>query len=292
MNKSTAIMLKTLFNPGEQICVSPNKLAYHSLDQSELSKPFTLIPPPDSYNKEPLLTTLSQIQTIAINPIVGFRRDENVKAFRNFLVELDDGALAEQFNYIKSLEMPYSLCIFSGSKSLHFGISLDEDLPDEHTYRMFSEWILNIVNKADQKTKNPSRGIRFAGNTRNETGHEMALLKHNERVRFGDLTEWLSRYPDANPVNDMIKDNQQITYTVDGIPEWVIKKLETGDVGSSSGRNNEWFNIFIALSKAGLSLEGMIEWVKEYFTPDRDFTAREWEGIAKKAYKTINRGRR
>lgn len=290
MNHKTDKLLKLLFNPGETICVSPNKLAYHSVSQEELLGEFILTPPPDAYRPEPIQSNLSEIQTLAINPISGFRRDENVTAFRSFLVELDDGALQEQFQYVKSLNMPYSVCVFSGSKSLHFGIVLEEDLPDENTYRIFAEWILAIVERADQKTKNPSRGIRCAGNIRKETGKEMLLLDCKERVKFMDLVNWLNQYPDKDPRLKLAARDSSGSFEIHGVPKWVWDKLNFG-INEGNGRNNEWFGIFISFSRAGYSYESMIDSLQEYFVPERDFSRREWEGIAKKAAKTIQRGR-
>ncbi|WP_214676866.1 hypothetical protein, partial [Escherichia coli] len=70
-----------------------------------------------------------RINLIAINPIKGWRRDDQVTAFRTFLIELDDGSLEEQSKYVKEMDMPFTACIFSGNKSLHFAITLDQDLP-------------------------------------------------------------------------------------------------------------------------------------------------------------------
>jgi hypothetical protein len=225
---------------------------------------------------------------VAINPISGFRRDENVTAFRSFLVELDDGALEEQFRYVKKMNMPFSACIYSGSKSLHFAITLDEDLPNEGAYRMYAEWILRIMERADQKTKNPSRSIRFAGNIRKETGREMKLLEIKNRIPLSDIMSWLSTYPDKDPRLDIAKREFSTTHELNGVPVWVWGKLHIG-IGEDRGRNNEWFGIFMEFSKAGHPIEETIEILQEYFSPDRDFKIREWKTIAKSAYKRVGR---
>ena len=289
MANSSYKLLDLLFNlhSGETFCVSPNKKGYHSIKFDDLKSNFTLISPPDAYNPAPITTDWQKIQLIAINPIVGFRRDECVTAYRSFLVELDDDSLQNQMKYVKDMGMPYSVCVFSGSKSLHFGIVLDEDLPDENTYRFYAEWILNIMSKADQKTKNPSRSIRCAGNIRVETGKEMQMLEIKERVLYYDLVAWLNNYPDKAPKIEQRVEGD-FAFEINGIPKWIWNKLNYG-IDESKGRNNEWFNIFMSFSKAGYSLESMIECLSGYFVPDRDFSRREWEGIAKKAFKKVNR---
>lgn len=282
-------LLELLFNAGEHICVSPNKLGYHSVSMADYwNGDIRLIPPPDAYNPEPTWCESQDVQLVAINPVRGFRRDENVTAFRSFLVEMDDGGLKEQYDYIQSLGMPWSACVFSGSKSLHFAITLDEDLPDEDTYRMFAEWILKIAEKADPLTKNPSRSIRFAGNSRRETGKEMRLVEIKSRVKLADLMFWLTKHPDKDPRLEMTKRAATTTPSIEGIPVWVWNKLNNG-IDESKGRNNEWFGIFMEFSKAGHSYEDIVESLEQYFTPDRDFRLREWKTIAKSAYKRVER---
>ena len=113
-----------------------------------------------------IFCSFEMINMLAINPIEGFRRDKNVTAFRSFLVELDDGKLSEQMKYVKNKNMPYSACVFSGGKSLHFVITLEEPLPSLNLYKQISKWILNVMDKADSQTSNPSRSVRFPGNLR------------------------------------------------------------------------------------------------------------------------------
>lgn len=290
MNQATTKLLKLLFNPDETICVSPNKLGYHSVTiRHMLGGEFELTPPPDAFKPEPIQVTTKDIQLVALNPIEGFRRDVNVTKFRSFLVELDSGSLKEQFEYVKSLNMPYSTCIFSGSKSLHYVITLDEDLPDEETYRYIAEWILKIVSKADQMTKNPSRSVRCAGNIRKETGNEMKMLELNKRIPLSDLSFWLNCYPAQDPALDRAaRESSSGSLLINDVPAWIWKKLADG-IDNSKGRNNEWFKIFISFSKAGYTYDSMVSSLEAYFTPDRDFGRKEWESIAKKAVKSCNR---
>lgn len=280
-------LLELLFNRGETFCVSPNKFGYHSISSMDFwNGEFKLTPPPsEDYVLEPIWTSAQEIQLVALNPINGFRRDENATSYRSFLVELDDGSLKDQYDYIKALGMPYSACIFSGSKSLHYAITLDEDLPNEDIYRFYIEWVLKIVSKADQKTKNPSRSIRFAGNIRKETGKEMKLIEIKERVKLQDLMSWLSRHPDKDPrLEQKERSGERENPGIYGVPLWVWDKLNNG-VDESKGRNNEWYGIFREFSKAGHSYESAIDVLEPYFEPGRGFKIKEWKTIAKSACK-------
>lgn len=282
MNQDSIKMINLMFNKGESICVSPDQYSYHSVKQEDLKDQITLIS--SNYTILPRVIGFSDINLVSLNPIKGFRKDENVTNFRSFLVEMDDGTLADQIRYIKSSGIVYSMLVYSGNKSIHVGITLDEDLPDEDTYRFFAEWILKIMSKADQKTKNPSRSIRFAGNIRKETGKEMKLLDIKKRVPLSDLMFWLSKHPDKDPRLEMMKRTFNTSPSLEGVPVWVWNKLKTG-IDESKGRNNEWYCIFAEFAKAGYEYEGMIGALEEYFTPERDFKLSEWKTIAKSACK-------
>lgn len=274
--------LKLLFNEGEEICVSDCKGGYHSISQ-DLDKDIVLVSPKE--DKMPRAIKEDDINLIAINPIKGWRRDENVTAFRTFLVEVDDGNLPQQLNYIKDMGMPYSACVFSGNKSLHFAITLDQDLPTYELYYDVAEWILNIMDQADPMTKNPSRSIRFPNNRRKD-GKKLlqAMVEIKDRVKYTDLAKWLQQYPQHNPAEKRKHKKVTSTKNIGGIPAWVLIKLKEG-IDESRGRNNEWFSIAMELAKAGYTDDQMVEYTQEFFTPERDFGQREWETIMRSAYK-------
>ena len=283
MRESTRKVLNLFFEPNETICVSHNSYGYHSISQDDLSGTITQISPKVDRDEEYI--TEEDICLMAINPINGFRRDSNVTAYRSFMVEIDDGPLAEQKKYIDESGLPYSICVFSGNKSLHFGIVLDQDIPTEEIWRDIAEWILNILDKADQMTKNPTRSIRFPGNIRPDGKKQLQkLIEFNGRVKYTELAKWLSKYPNKNPAEIRKIERPKYVKSINGIPEWVLYKLKNG-IDESKGRNNEWFSIAMELAKAGYNDEQMISYCDEFFTPDRDFTRTEWKGIMKHAYK-------
>ena|ERR1035437_215623 len=155
-------LLKLLFNEGETVCVSNNEFGFHSIPlENALSGQVTLLSPNETVTISHCDST--DLILVAINPINGFRRDNNVTAFRSFLIELDIGSIKDQLGTIAHLKMPYSCQVFSGNKSVHTVITLAEDLPDEKTYRVIGNWIFNIVSMCDQNCKNPSRSCRIPG---------------------------------------------------------------------------------------------------------------------------------
>lgn len=283
MRESTKQVLDLFFKKGETICVSHNDYGYHSVEQDSLNGAIEQISPKE--DRDPEYINEEDICLMAINPINGFRRDENVTAYRSFMVEIDDGPLADQMKYIKDSGLPYSICVFSGNKSLHFGIVLEQDLPSEDLWRDVAEWILNILDKADPMTKNPTRSIRFPNNIRpNGKKQLQKLLEFNGKVKYSELAKWLQKHPKANPAEKRKHERVSIPRTVGGIPQWVLDKLQFG-IDESKGRNNEWFSIAMELAKSGFDSDEMIGYCEEFFTPDRDFTLSEWKTIMRHAHK-------
>src|ERR1035437_5479321 len=153
-------LLSLLFNEGESICVSNNQFASHSIPlQSAMEGTITLVPPDPTYPVR--YCDSSELLLVSINPIQGFRKDSNVQKFRSFLFELDTGSTKEQLGYFKHLKLTTSCQIFSGNKSVHALIVLDQDLPDEKTYRELYVWALSILTMCDRACKNPSRSVRI-----------------------------------------------------------------------------------------------------------------------------------
>lgn len=292
MNESGKKLLNLMFRPGETICVSHNKYGYHSIPlENAINGPVVLVPTPDSLAKRNLTMEQGierlepiQITLCALNPINGYREDFNCTAFRNFLVEVDYGPLAEQLAYVRKIGLPYSAVIFSGNKSLHFLVSLDQDLPSENAYRMISEWMLKIVTLADQKTKNPSRSIRVPGAWR-EPKKLQRLVEIRGQTKFDDLLAWLKKHPDAKPSQ---QEKRQISGTQDfsKLKSWVVDRLLNG-IDASKGRNQQWFAIACEFALAGYSEDDTIDILTEFFNPDRDFKEKEWKTAINSGFKYI-----
>lgn len=288
MHETGKQLLNLMFRPGETVCVSPNKYGYHSIPLDNALQDSVKLLSTQYREGKPLDECLRDypgdtIQLCALNPIEGWREDRHCKAFRNFLVEVDYGPLAQQLEYIKQLKMPYSAVIFSGNKSLHFLISLDTDLPSEKIYRLFSRWILAVATLADDKTFNPSRSIRVPGAKRDDK--KQLLVEFKGQVKLDDLKNWLMNYMDVMP-KDVQKKPVSENPDFDKIPKWVVDKLTNG-VDRSRGRNYEWFVIGCKFAVAGYSEDDTLNILSSYFQEEHDFKEREWKGAIRSAFKNV-----
>lgn len=121
------------------------------------------------------------------------RADSSVVKFRNILIEMDQMPIDLQEGYIRGINLPYSTAVFSGKKSIHYIISLQEPLADEQIYRSMVRRVYKAVgeNLVDTSCKNPSRFSRLPGHIRFDTELEQKLLSIKGRVPNGILEEWL-----------------------------------------------------------------------------------------------------
>lgn len=279
--------LNLFFNEGESFCVSNSKYSYHSITQEEfLSPSFTLNSP--NAKVRPFQVNKEDIVLMALNPIKGFKKDENVTAFRTFLIEADNGSLLEQKDYIKSMEMPYSCCIFSGNKSLHYAIILDEDLNTLNEYQFYSRWIHNIMSKADATTLSPSFAIRYPFNKRKD-GKQLiqSLVEMKGRVKKNDLVNWLTQHPDKRPVVHTKVAKSTTPPDPRKLPPWLLEQFAEG-LDFSNGRNNTWFKIAARLAEANYEEDDIVDILDYYYDEEPDFTRREFLTCIKSAYKKVN----
>lgn len=154
--------LSLLFNTGETYCSGSQ---YDTLA--------------DSTPRGPLVT---------INPVHTKRADANVIKHRNFLVEMDKGTLDQQAAAMEGV--PFSACTFSGSKSLHYIVALEEDIP-EILWRTWSKALVRAIPGADVSVTNPSRYTRLPGVVRPETGKVQELLALKSRIPVQVFQEWI-----------------------------------------------------------------------------------------------------
>lgn len=290
MHETGVKLLNLMFRPGETICVSPNKFGYHSTTlESAMSGVVALCPKDPERSNENVLS--NDLLLVALNPIQGWREDKNCTAFRNFLVELDDGTTTEQLNYIKKIGMPYSAAVFSGNKSLHFLISLDKDLPNEKAYRKISRWVLGVATLADQKTINPSRSIRIPGAER-EPGKFQQLVEFRGKVTVAELRKWLAKYPSAEP-KPKPKREPSAKGNMDRIKPWAMSSLVRIKNGErpKNGRNAEWFAIACEFAIAGYSEDEAVNALSQYYSEEHDFKEREWLSAIRSGFKHIHEGK-
>lgn len=288
LNPDADSLLRLMFEDGEGVCVSPNKFGYYSLPLREIfnSEEIILTSPSDKMGD--LKAPVSELRLCSINPCNGKRDDQSVTAYRSFLVEADDGPLAQQMEYIRQSGLPWSACVFSGNKSLHFAVVLDKPLPGYKTWRYIAEWILSALPQVDQSTKNPSRSIRLPGPSRGDKHQK--LVKIRDRVSLDDLMKWLSKHPEARPQKQEEERAPSENPNFNLIAPWVKKELIEG-IDESRGRNNRWFAIGCELALAGYSRDDIIHILEPYFEESSDFKRDEWLTALGSAYhKMRNKG--
>lgn len=174
-DKRREVMLSKLFNPESWIVLGKTK--YDTVSQQVK----TLSADKSGYQ----FFTLNELEEGKS------RADKHVKVFRNFLVEFDGISLEEQEKVISESGLPYCTMTFSGSKSYHCVISLQDPCKSEEEYRDLVNWIYAAMPQADPACKNPSRFSRIEGGINVSTGTKQGGLLCRERITQKELIAWL-----------------------------------------------------------------------------------------------------
>lgn len=124
------------------------------------------------------------------------RADRNIIKWRNIMIEMDSCSIPEQKVYIKESKMPYSTCVYSGGKSLHFVVALETPLQSEEEYRCWwkaiNKIMANLGAKLDPSTVNPSSFSRCPNAFREDKGQTQHLLKVNARIKNQVMLDWFA----------------------------------------------------------------------------------------------------
>ncbi len=128
-----------------------------------------------------------EAQFFSINPLRDKRLDVNVTAYRNILIEMDTGTIEEQKKIIDTI--PFSTIVFSGGKSLHAIISLEEPLETREQYDDLVRAIYCKVPECDKSAKNPSRFSRVPDFVR-DNGVSQDLVAVRKRVPNQEVYDW------------------------------------------------------------------------------------------------------
>jgi len=137
------------------------------------------------------------------------RADLNVTGYRNFMFEFDSIGLHYQLEIMKKCGIPWSTIVYSGNKSYHGILSLEEGLEGCHTQegvnRYKNIWKrleakielkaneMGFKNVIDQSSKNPSRFSRFPSYVRGNTAQDIVHL--GARLSIGAFELLLSKCP-------------------------------------------------------------------------------------------------
>lgn len=195
------------------------------------------------------------------------RADVNVVKLRTFLVEFDRRELVDQIDFVEASGMPYSLMTFSGGKSIHFLICLQEPLKSVNDYRSLVSRIYSALGgKAvglDEQNKNPSRLTRTPGGIRQPSKITQELLEVRGRVSVDQLEAWLTEKGFSKQAHDeMVAKKVASRIAVDnlraGKPGFKgLLKPETQNflmIGAQPGQwNVSFFKAACDLAKCGYS---------------------------------------
>ena len=287
--KIDANFLNVLFDSGEEVSISDTKYGTHSIPVESLCQDSILITP-NSDKMPPYSVPIDKLVLLSLNPIKGPRNDRNCTLYRTFLIEMDEGTAIEQKRYIEGLKVPYSVCVFSGNKSLHYAITLKDPFSTLSNYNYYARWILNVVKKADQNTLNPSRCIRVPNAMRTlESGETVRqkLIEVRERISIEDLNTWLSYHPDCRPPKKATKKAIRLSGEFDAIllKGKFLKMLDQGiNSLTSRQRNKDWFNVACNLYENNCPYDEAVSYLEKRFEEEGDFKKSEFERTIQSAY--------
>lgn len=174
-------MFYNLFELGEGICIADNVYS-------------TFV---HNFYTEPAACFESIPQFFAINPLALTRKDANVTAYRNILVEFDNGSIAEQQQIISDSGCPFTTLTYSGGKSMHMIISLAEPCKTRAEYDALVERIYRKFPTCDTSARNPSRFSRTPGAARGRV--TQSLVACRSRVSRAELENFLGPAPAPTP---------------------------------------------------------------------------------------------
>jgi hypothetical protein len=207
------------------------------------------------------------------------RADCNVVKFRNIMIEMDSCSIPEQKVHIKQSGLPYSTCVYSGGKSLHFVIALETPLQSEEEYRCWWKAIYKIMESIgaglDKSTVNPSSFSRCPNAYREDKDQTQHLLKINTRIKNEDMVTWFKGHG-VSP-GDF---KRQVVYetVMDNAPHFdsnatdaerfeVVKRFMKNDPYVKGNINNWQFKAGCLGKAVGLSESVFTAFVRETFGP-------------------------
>jgi len=183
---TTSVMidyLKVLFDPEDHICISQSVFSNHTRSTVDV------------------INTLKNYEFVSINPFTPgtTRAARNVCKYRNFIIEFEADSkgvpLDEQRATIDKLGLPFSTQVFSGSKSMHFVISLETPLASAAEWEKLSGWLYNIMKpyKVDPKCCDIGRFTRVGGGFRVSKQSAQELIECRSRIPNQAFIAWLEK---------------------------------------------------------------------------------------------------
>lgn len=175
-----------------------------------------------------------------INPLLNYRdgaSNANIAQHRNFLLESDTLSLRAQKVFLEDkMRVPFATKTFSGSKSYHYIIALEEAVSaDKYAeYWSFLKYLLD--GKIDPSCSNPSRLSRTPGVVRKSTGKKQRLVAVGKPISVSELEQWLYGGPNAG---------KWYTYNAIEVPRMQAERAKIAEE-AGSGELAEWLRGFRA----------------------------------------------
>lgn len=225
------------------------------------------------FSQTPYGTELSSAPQLdiffSINPMHTSRADANVTYYRNILLEIDSLPLDEQLRYMDGI--PVTSIVYSGGKSYHFIISLEQPCKTREEYDLLVKRLHKLLPEVDPTTKNPSRFSRLPGAIRPDTGKLQELIYLGNRVNNGQLDALLPILPPQKPITAP-PSGFFSTLVVDAMfnPESVMNKLNI------ESRNQFFFWLGQRLKDGNASAEQKLQIVEQAYANLKDKHDFKW----------------
>jgi hypothetical protein len=135
----------------------------------------------------------------------GAASSDNIACYKNILIEFDhEGwSVKRQLSYVKKLRLPFAMATFSGGKSVHFVISLLDEISTREEYARLCK-ILQKAMKADERCVNVNRLTRKPFAER-EPGKVQALLAMGRKITLAELYAWMECGPARHKIEKVRK---------------------------------------------------------------------------------------
>jgi len=247
-----------LFDEGEATCIAPNAYGVEvfGLTSEVLERAHK-----------------ANTQFFSVNPLSGSRKDDNVTAYRNFLFELDTGEDPQvQLARVKQTGLPFSTAIWSGGKSVHFIVAIDdweEGIVSKDVYKAVWKSIYNKMKgfgvEFDRATSNPSRLTRFPGVVREGKGTRQTVLETWNRTTLASARDWLGYDPlkevlitSGEPQMDPPRSYS--IATIQYLPFRLKKAITDGKLTNDGERTITLYQISCELARMGVPFQQACDW--------------------------------
>ena len=232
-------------------------------------------------------TNKETYEFFVINPIkkMSTRSIRGVQHYRNFMFEIDNDEsgvpvpLEKQKEIITEAQLPWSTCTFSGNKSLHWIVSMEQPVADAIEYRIYWQMMVEILNRTakrlgynlvfDSNVKDPSRFSRAANSERKDKREKQELSGVRSRISTETILKWFSdneiRFEDYIPkptkfdiseINTNANDDEKFDYII----HILMKNQEY-----VKGNMNAWQFTFSRLARrTGMSQDNVRYYIQKH----------------------------